>query len=143
MPSAIKNIIADSRWSGWEITGWVNPQELKSTNACAFAVVKNGSQNDLLAFGWSENGWKYKGHNASALPQIEDPVLLGLPAQDEGTRFSSFYVLNEEIMENFCVWVQKSDGTWHLNELLHYDPFMFYDTSVEDVLHLYNTGMVE
>lgn len=143
MPSAIKTIIADSRWSDWEITGWVNPKGLRSANACAFAVVKNGSHNDLLAFGWGKNGWKYKWHNASALPQVDAPVLLGITTKEKEPVFTSFYVLNEEIQECFCVWVQKSDGTWHLNELLHYDPLMFFDTSVEGILCLYNTGWVE
>lgn len=119
-PPASKAMIADSRWSDWERTEWVNPKGLQSAKACAFAVVKNGSQNDLLAFGWDSNGWKYKWHNASAFPQVEAPVLLGLSTQGKKTAFASFYVLNEEIMEDFCVWVQKRDGTWHLDKLLHY-----------------------
>lgn len=41
MPTAIKIMIADSRWSNWEITGWINPRGLQSANACAFAVVNN------------------------------------------------------------------------------------------------------
>ena len=29
MPSTIKTIVADSRWSDWEITGWVIPMDFK------------------------------------------------------------------------------------------------------------------
>ena len=142
-PEEIKVIVNNSRWSGWEITGWVNPKGLRCNSACAFAVVKNGRENNLLAFGWEDDGWKYKWHNAAALPQVEAPVFLGVLAPNNTARFTSFYVFNEEIMENFCVWVQERDSTWHLNELLHYYPLMFFDTSEEGVLRLYNTGWVE
>lgn len=143
MPEEIKVIVNNSRWSGWEITGWVNPKGLRSNSACAFAAVKNGVENDLLAFGWDDDGWKYKWHNAAALPQVEAPVFLGVLAQNNTVRFTSFYVFNDEIMENFCIWVQAKDGTWRLKEMHKYDPLMFFDTSYHNALRLYNIGWTD
>ncbi len=141
VPEAISTYVSNSRWNVWEITGWVNPGGIHTSSACAFAVVKNGSKNDLLAFGWKEDGWVYKWHNAAALPQVEDPILLCKLEQDTG--FMSYYVVNKEIMETCCIWAPKGDGTWHLMHLYNYYPFMFYDTSAKNALRLYNTGWTD
>lgn len=141
MPPEIKTMVDESQWSGWEITGWVNPSGIRNDNACAFAVVKNGSQNDLLAFGWDEGGWRYKWHNPSALPQVKAPILLG--ELEKSTGFQSFYVVNNETMESNCIWVQKRDGAWHLEHMRNYYPLMFFDTSFENALRLYNTGWTD
>lgn len=141
MPGAINAILDGSEWSGWEITGWVNPKGLQSDRACAFAAVKSGSKNDLIAFGWSDGEWKYKWHNAAALPQVDDPVVLVELEQDTG--FMSYYVVDGEVMETRCIWKQKGNGTWRLVHLYNYYPLMFFDTSVENVLRLYNTGWSE
>lgn len=141
MPAAVKSIINNGRWSGWEVTGWVNPKGLQSDSACAFAAVKNGGKNDLLAFGWGDGGWEYKWHNAAALPQVQDRIILSEYQNDTG--FMSHYIVNDELEETKCLWIQKSNGTWHLNHMSCFDPLMFYDTSVEGALRLYNTGWVE
>ena len=137
IPKTVKTFIDSSRWNGWEITGWVNPKELRSDTACAFAVVKSGSKNDMLAFRWRDGDWEYYWHNASALPQVEEPVML---AELETGEFVSCYVFNEEILETHCLWKQKGDGTWHLQHLYNYYPLMFFDTSIENALRVYNTG---
>lgn len=141
IPETIKALTNSNGWSGWDITGWVNPRGLQSSSACAFAVVKSGSKNDLLAFGWVDGGWIYKWHNATALPQVEAPILLSELEQNTG--FMSYYVVDEEIMETRCIWNMKDDGTWRLEHLYNYYPLMFFDTSVEDALHLYNTGWTD
>jgi hypothetical protein len=140
MPEAVKAIIDSSNWNSWEITGWVNPKGIQSDTACAFAVVKKGSQNDLLAFGQSDGSWQYKWHNAAALPQVEAPVVLAdlqLFGFEQDTNFTSLYVLNEELQEMQCIWTQQRDGTWHLQHLRNYFPFMCFDTSVEGALRWY------
>ncbi len=138
LPAEVSAYINTSRWSGWEVTGWVNPGGTKTNSACAFAVVKNGSKNDLLAFGWQDGGWVYKWRNDEALPQVKDPIVLGEGI--DGKTFFSSYVVDGSILEAHSVWVQRDDGTWHLNHLSCYNPLMFYDTSVPGVLRVYNTG---
>ena len=147
MPQEIVDFLNESRWSSWETTGWVHPEGNRSSSACAFAAVKRGRENVLVAFGWKDGEWVYKWYNPTALPQVDEPILL----QDDwqvndgftGPRFSSYYVLNNETMEARCFWVQQKDGSWRLVRMNCYYPLMFYDTSVENALRLYNTGWVE
>jgi len=146
VPESVKTIVQNGRWSKWEITGWVNPDDVHSSSACAFAVVKNGEQNVLLAFAWKDNKWIYKWFNAAALPQILDPIFLCDDSMVNdgfcGPRFSSYSIMNNETMDNRCMWVQQSSGIWRLVHLYCYDPLMFFDTSVDGALHLYNTDWV-
>lgn len=147
LPQGVKDYLQESRWSGWEITGWVNPEGNRSNSACAFAVVKRGRENVLVAFGWKDGEWAYKWYNPAALPQVSAPILLCDDWQTNdglaGPRFFSYYVLNNETMEARCQWVQQEDGVWRLTHMYCYDPLMFYDTSVNNALHLYNTGWVK
>ncbi len=147
LPQGIVDQLEESRWSGWEITGWVNPDGNLSSSACAFAVVKRGRENVLVAFGWEDGEWVYKWYNPTALPQVEEPVLLNddWQVQDgfSGPRFSTYYVINNETMEARCKWVQQKDRSWRLVHMSCYVPLMFYDTSVENALRLYNVGWVK
>lgn len=147
IPQGVTDYLNRSRWSGWEITGWVNPDGNCSSSACAFAVVKRGRENVLVAFGWKEGKWIYKWYNPTALPQVSAPILLCDDWQINdgisGHRFSSYYVINNETMEARCQWVQQKDSSWRLVHMYCYDPLMFYDTSVENALRLYNVGWVE
>lgn len=132
---------------GWEITGWVNPDGNLSSSACAFAVVKRGRENVLVAFGWKDGKWIYKWYNPTALPQVSAPILLRDDWQINdgfsGHRFSSYYIFNNETMEARCKWVQQKDSSWRLIHMSCYNPLMFYDTSVENALRLYNVGWVK
>ena len=141
MPAAVQQYIDTSRWAGWEVTGWTNPDNIRSSTACGFAAVKNGKQNVLLAFGWKDDGWVYKWYNAAALPQVEAPILLGQVMNR--VAFASCYVYNEEIQETTCIWERQTNGSWRLTELYNFYPFMFFDTSVDNALRLYNVGWVE
>ena len=147
IPQGVTDYLDGSRWSGWEITGWVNPDGNLSSSACAFAVVKRGSENVLVAFGWKDGEWIYKWYNPTALPQVSAPILLCDDWQINdgisGHRFSSYYVINNETMEARCQWVQQKDSSWRLVHMACYDPLMFYDTSVENALRLYNVGWVK
>lgn len=131
MPEAIKSIIDSSKWSGWDITGWVNPNDLRSDTACAFAVVKNGNKNDLLAFRWRDGSWKYYWHNASALPQVKEPVVLVELGSGE---FASYYVYNEEISDI----LGQHGGGKHMNfETLAPNPARPDKMMVVDNMHIY------
>lgn len=147
IPQGVTDYLDGSRWSGWEITGWVNPDGNLSSSACAFAVVKRGRENVLVAFGWKDGKWIYKWYNPTALPQVSAPILLRDDWQINdgfsGHRFSSYYIFNNETMEARCKWVQQKDSSWRLVHMACYDPLMFYDTSVENALRLYNVGWVE
>ena len=147
IPQGVTDYLDGSRWSGWEITGWVNPDGNLSSSACAFAVVKRGRENVLVAFGWKDGKWIYKWYNPTALPQVSAPILLCDDWQINdgfsGHRFSSYYVINNETMEARCKWVQQKDSSWRLIHMSCYDPLMFYDTSVENALRLYNVGWVK
>lgn len=77
MPESVKAVVNQSRWKGWEITGWVNPKGLRQKTASAFVAVKNGKQNVIVALGWDGNGWKISWSNPSALPQVSEPIYLG------------------------------------------------------------------
>ena len=147
IPQGVTDYLDGSRWSGWEITGWVNPDGNLSSSACAFAVVKRGRENVLVAFGWKDGKWIYKWYNPTALPQVSAPILLCDDWQINdgfsGHRFSSYYIFNNETMEARCKWVQQKDSSWRLVHMACYDPLMFYDTSVENALRLYNVGWVE
>lgn len=147
LPGEVQNFLAESRWKNWEVTAWANPRRQKSDSACAFAVVKNGSSNTLVAFGWNGK-WVYKWSNPSALPQVDEPVVLGEILRDS-INFTSFYVYNNEIQEMFCVWEQKPNGSWELQELQHFGCYrpqkglMFFDTSNDGVLKMTNEGWVQ
>ena len=148
LPRDVQTFFENSRWKDWEVTGWVNPGHQKNKNACAFAAVKDGSANVLVAFGWADGGWHYKWYNPAALPQVAQPIVLG---EINGNRrnFTSFYVYNNEIQEMFCVWEQQQNGAWELQELQHFGYYrpqkglMFFDTSVDGVIKLTNDGWVE
>lgn len=146
IPQGVTDYLDGSRWSGWEITGWVNPDGNLSSSACAFAVVKRGRENVLVAFGWKDGKWIYKWYNPTALPQVSAPILLCDDWQINdgfsGHRFSSYYIFNNETMEARCKWVQQKDSSWRLIHMSCYNPLMFYDTSVENALRLYNVGWV-
>lgn len=146
VPDAIAAFVNGSRWSGWQITGWVNPSHIQNGNACGFAVVKNGNKNVLLAFGRENNHWTYQWYNSAALPQVEAPIQLCDDALVNdglrGARFSSYYIINGETMEDRCMWLQKENGSWHLAAMYRYNPLMFYDTSRDNALRLYNSGWV-
>ena len=147
IPQGVTDYLDRSRWSGWEITGWVNPDGNLSSSACAFAVVKRGRENVLVAFGWKDGKWIYKWYNPTALPQVSAPILLRDDWQINdgfsGHRFSSYYIFNNETMEARCKWVQQKDSSWRLIHMSCYNPLMFYDTSVENALRLYNVGWVK
>ena len=148
IPQGVTDYLDGSRWSGWEITGWVNPDGNLSSSACAFAVVKRGRENVLVAFGWKDGKWIYKWYNPTALPQVSAPILLlcddwQINDGFSGHRFSSYYIFNNETMEARCKWVQQKDSSWRLIHMSCYNPLMFYDTSVENALRLYNVGWVE
>lgn len=57
LPHDVQAFFANNRWKDWEVTGWVNPRQQKSKNACAFAAVKDGNANVLVAFGWIDGVW--------------------------------------------------------------------------------------
>ena len=148
IPQGVTDYLDGSRWSGWEITGWVNPDGNLSSSACAFAVVKRGRENVLVAFGWKDGKWIYKWYNPTALPQVSAPILLlcddwQINDGFSGHRFSSYYIFNNETMEARCKWVQQKDSSWRLIHMSCYNPLMFYDTSVENALRLYNVGWVK
>ena len=147
IPQGVTDYLDGSRWSGGEITGWVNPDGNLSSSACAFAVVKRGRENVLVAFGWKDGKWIYKWYNPTALPQVSAPILLRDDWQINdgfsGHRFSSYYIFNNETMEARCKWVQQKDSSWRLIHMSCYNPLMFYDTSVENALRLYNVGWVK
>ena len=130
IPQGVTDYLDRSRWSGWEITGWVNPDGNLSSSACAFAVVKHGRENVLVAFGWKDGEWIYKWYNPTALPQVSAPILLCDDWQINdgisGHRFSSYYIINNETMEALCQWVQQKDSSWRLVHMACYDPLMFY-----------------
>lgn len=130
IPQGVTDYLDRSRWSGWEITGWVNPDGNLSSSACAFAVVKRGRENVLVAFGWKDGEWIYKWYNPTALPQVSAPILLCDDWQINdgisGHRFSSYYIINNETMEARCQWVQQKDSSWRLVHMACYDPLMFY-----------------
>ncbi len=142
MPDAVKDIIANGKWShlnGWEITGWVTFERVGVNSA--FAAVKNGTQNVLLAFAKESGAWKYKWHNASALPQVADEIQLGY--LENQIALQTCYVVDNEIMEAACVWTLQSGGVWRLTHVSVFEPdLMFFDTSKDGVMRLYNTGWV-
>ena len=149
LPDEVVNLIADSRWSGWEITGWAHPDE-EHGNDCAFVVVKNGKTNILLVFSHLNGAWEYSWHNANVLPQVEEPILLmdasgyqSITGEQKGIAFTSWYDVNNEIMEMACLWERQSNGSWTLNSMSHYGyyrpnrcvPEHITDASKAGVLH--------
>ena len=148
LPQDVCNYFATSQWSDWKITGWVNPKHQKKSSACAFATVKSGKANTLVAFGWENGKWVYKWHNPFALPQVAEPIVLGTIISDN-VCFTSFYVYDKEIEEMFCVWEQQKNGSWELQELQHFGCYrpkkglMFFDTHKDGVIQISNAGWVD
>ena len=147
-PKEILDYLSDSRWKGWEITGWVNPGTTNRNAAQAFVAVKKGKKNDLLAFRRDPKTGKFEfiWHNAAALPQTEERILLGMWGDAGGTpRFKSCYVVGGEIEEAACFWAQDEYGTWEIQNVhVYYLPkLMFIDASRDGVLHMYNDGWVQ
>lgn len=148
LPHDVQSFFANSLWKDWEVTGWVNPRQQKSKNACAFAAVKDGNANVLVAFGWVDGEWSYQWYNPAALPQVSQPIALGEVIRNR-PNFTSFYVYNDEIQELFCIWEQQDNGAWELQELQHFGSYrpgkglMFFDTSKDGVMKLTNDGWVE
>lgn len=102
----------------------------------------------LVAFGWIDGVWKYKWYNPAVLPQVSHPIVLGEIINDH-MNFTSFYVVNNEIQEMFCLWQQQQNGAWELQEIQHFGYYrpgkglMFFDTSEDGVIKLSNNGWVE
>lgn len=147
-PQEIREYIAGSRWADWAITGWVNPGTYKINSASAFVAVKKGRANDLLAFRFDhEKGrYVYAWHNAAALPQVEEPIELGLYGDAGGQpRFKSCFVVGGEIEEAACFWAQDENGVWNIQNVWVYDmpALMFIDASRDGVLHMSNVGWVD
>ena len=147
-PKEILEYIADSRWAGWEITGWVNPGTTRRDAAQAFVAVKRGKKNDLLAFrrNGKTNRFEFIWHNAAALPQTEERIELGMWGDAGGTpRFKSCYIVGGEIEEAACFWAQNDYGTWEIQNVhVYYLPeLMFIDASRDGMLHMYNEGWVD
>ena len=146
-PQEIRAYLAESSWSGWEITGWVRPgthnNKGKDLGPSAFVAVKQGMRNDLLAFYFKDGHYSFAWNNPAALPQVEEPIILGMFGDAGGIpRFQSHYVVNNETAEAYCKWVQDEDGTWNLHGMnIYYDPtVMFIDTSRSGVIHMENIG---
>ena len=147
-PKEIVDYLSDSRWAGWEITGWVNPGTTNRNAAQAFAAVKQGTKNDLLAFrrNVKTNRFEYAWHNSAALPQTKEPIQLGMWGDAGGTpRFKSCYIVGGEIEEAACFWTQDEYGVWEIQNVhVFYLPaVMFIDASRDGVLHMYNDGWVD
>lgn len=147
-PQEILEFLAQSRWAGWEITGWVSPGTYDAEAAEAFVAVKNGKRNVLLAFRWDYDKaqYAYAWHNAAALPQVEEPIRLAMYGDAGGApRFMSCFIRNHEIEEAACFWKQDEHGVWNLQEMLVYylPSLMFIDTSRAGVMHLTNAGWVD
>lgn len=147
-PKEILAYIADSRWAGWEITGWVNPGTTNRNAAQAFVAVKHGKKNDLLAFrrNAKTNRFEFIWHNAAALPQTEERIELGMWGDAGGKpRFMSCYVVGGEIEEAACFWAQDECGVWEIQNVhVYYLPdLMFIDASRDGVLHMNNDGWVD
>lgn len=135
MPEAVRAIIAESRWCDWEITGWVNPAGMESkrtSQASAFAAVKRGRTNELLAFSNVDGFWAYEWHNAAALPETSLPIILREATEGGGTpRFTSFYDMAPGLNEGKCCWAQHGSA-WELVyvELLEEDTHIDADDGV-------------
>lgn len=149
-PQEIRDYLDGSRWSGWEITGWVHAgshnNKGKDVGPSAFVAVKQGRTNDLLAFRFENGHYTYAWHNAAALPQVEAPIELGMVGDAGGKpRFQSYYVVGDEIMESCCLWVQEEQGAWNLYAMaVYFDPaLMFIDTSRAGMIHMDNIGWTD
>ena len=149
-PQEIRDYLAGSRWSEWEITGWVHAgsynENGKDAGPSAFVAVKQGRANDLLAFYFEDGHYAYAWHNAAALPQVKEPIELTMSGDSGGApKFRSMYVVNNETLESNCKWVQDENGTWNLHEMLvYYDPtLMFMDTSRAGRIYMQNKGWTE
>ena len=146
-PEEIVTYLENSRWAGWEVTGWVNPGTTNRHAAQAFVAVKQGNRNDLLAFrrNVKTNRFEYAWHNAAALPQTEENIELGMWGDAGGApRFKSCYVVGGEIEEAACFWAQDEYGVWEIQNVhVFYLPkVMFIDASRDGVLHMSNDGWV-
>lgn len=148
LPHDVQAFFANSRWKDWKVTGWVNPRQQKNKTVCAFAAVKDGSANVLVAFGWKDDAWVCKWYDPAVFPQVAEPIVLGEVISGR-TNCASFYVYNGEIQEMFCLWEQQGNGSWELQELQHFGCYcpgkglMFFDTSEDGVLGLSTAGWVE
>lgn len=149
-PQEIRDYLDGSRWSEWEITGWVHAGSYsnmgKDAGPSAFVAVKQGKANDLLAFYFEDGHYSYAWHNAAALPQVEAPIELGMVGDAGGKpRFQSYYVVGDEIMESCCLWVQEEQGAWNLYAMaVYFDPaLMFIDTSRAGMIHMDNIGWTD
>lgn len=132
-PQEILDYLHDSRWRGWTITGWVNPGTCAHEAAQAFVAVKNGRENDLLAFkrDAQENRFVYLWHNAAALAQVEAPIELGMAGDAGGTpRFQAKYE-TEDGRRLHTYWRQAENGTWQIEcvEIYEYPELAFIHTN--------------
>lgn len=143
-PESIRDFITQSRWSDWEITGWTNTDTNVRNAVEGFVAVKKGSSNTLLAF-THDKDWKYAWYNSSALPQVEEPIILGRSGDGgEVGKLVSCYVVDGEVEEAHCTWVQNSSGRWMLEQiLLYYTPNLMFIDAKDGMLHMYNTGWTE
>lgn len=150
-PKEIIDFLAEGRWSGYEVTGWVDAGTTRAGAAQAFVAVKDThsrTRNDLLAFrrDAGTGAFVYCWHNAAALPQVEEPIVLGHWGDGGGApRFMSCFVLGGEIEEAASFWLQDGDGAWELQHMYVYTlpELMFIDTRREGVIHMTNAGWVD
>ena len=150
-PQEIVDFLAEGRWSGYTVTGWVDAGTTRAGAVEAFVAVKDTrdrKRNDLLAFRRNPDtgAFVYCWHNAAALPQVEEPILLSHWGDGGGTpRFESCFVLDGEIDEAACFWMQDADGCWRLQQMFVYTlpNLMFIHTQREGVIHMTNAGWVD
>ncbi len=131
-----------------EVVSWI--PRIGNNKEFSFLTVRTAKgRNYLYGFKEEAGSWKLYVKTEAAIPHGSMAVLLQDNSAVEGKpSFTTYYEVNGEIMEMCGDWAFKG-GAWKLQGLYHYGYYrpsaglMFFDTSREGKLHLWNTGWAE
>lgn len=149
LPQDIRDRLTKDGIAAGEVVSWI--PRIGSSSEFSFLTVRTAKgKNYLYGFKEEKGSWKLYVKSEHALPYGKMAVHLQDNSPWSGApSFTTYYEAgNGEIMEMCCEWMYKGSA-WKLQGVYHYGYYrpsagiMFFDTSREGRLHLWNTGWAE
>ena len=129
-----------------EVVSWI--PRVGNSDFSFLTVRTAKGRNYLYGFRQEQGSWKLYVKTEAAIPDGSMAVLLQDNSAVAGRPSFTTYYEAGDLMEMCCEWQYRS-SVWKLQGVYHYGYYkpsaglMFFDTSREGKLHLWNTGWVD